>query len=161
MRSLAGVVFAIGVLAATPSLADCDHAGQMAAEGARVCQGGVVSVCSAHEWLATTLTCPLQPNDPTAPLITPMAQTAVIHILTARYSAGQGTIDFVFALRQLCDGRQTCVVPPDLHVQQGDPAVRQRGSFIVQYACVAGLGTLRAQQAVFDNSAAQTLSCRE
>jgi hypothetical protein len=161
MRALAGLAFAIGVLVATPALADCDHAGQMTAEGARVCQGGVVSVCSASEWLATTLTCPVQPNDPAQPLITPMAQTAVIHVLAARYSAGQGSIDFVFALRQLCDGRLTCVVPPDLRVQQGDPAVRQRGSFIVQYACVTGLGTLRTQQAVFDNSVAQTLSCRE
>ena len=161
MRPLAGLAFALGVLAATPALADCDHAGQMAAEGARVCQGGVVSVCSAHEWLATTLTCPLQPNGPAAPLITPMAQTALIHILNARYRAGAGAIDFVFALRGLCDGKETCVLPTDTRLLQGDPAPRQRGTFTVLYACATGLGTRDTRQAVFDKGAAQTLSCRE
>jgi hypothetical protein len=161
MRLPAGLAFAIGVLAATPTFADCDHAGQMAAEGARVCQGGVVSVCSAHEWLATTLTCPA--NGSAAPLITPMAGRApfLIHVLNARYRAGDGATDFVFALRGLCDGKQTCVLPTDMRLLQGSPAARQRGTFNVIYACTTGFGTRDTKQAVFDKGAAETLSCRE
>ncbi len=169
MRPLAGLAFCAGLLAATPSLADCDHAGQTAAEGARVCQGGVVSVCSAREWLGTTLTCPVQPNGPARPLLTPMAAPAasgtpqpfLIHVLNARYRAGDGATDFVFALRGLCDGKEICVLPADTRLLQGDPAARQRGTFNVIYACTTGFGTRDTKQAVFAKGAQETLTCRE
>lgn len=167
MRLCAVLAVGIGLFCATPSFADCITGGQTAIEGGRVCQAGVVSVCSAHEWLRTTLTCPLQPGGAPQPLITPMPVAAAapagarIHIVNARYRAGDTGTDFVFALRALCDGKAICALTGDTGLLQADPAPRLRGTFNVIYACSTGFETTDTKQAVFAKGTPQTLRCGE
>jgi hypothetical protein len=129
-------------------------------EGGRACQGGIVSVCSANTWLQTALTCAAKPGDAAQPLVPPPPpQRLLIHVLAARYRAGDAVSDFVFALRQRCDGKVVCVIGGDL--LQNDPAPHLRGTFTIAFSCTTGFDTRDSKQVVFAKDAPQTLSCRE
>jgi hypothetical protein len=159
MRLTALVAFGIAFFCASPSFAGCVVNGQPAVEGGRLCQAGVISVCSSGAWLSTTLTCPLQPGSATQALVS--SAQARIHVLEARYRAGDTGTDFVFALRSQCDGKVTCSLSGDTSLLQGDPAPRLRGTFNVLYACTTGFATTDSKQAVFAKGTPQTLSCSE
>ena len=158
------LAFAVTLIFSTPSRADCDHDGQKTAEGARVCQAGVVSVCSTGAWLQTLLTCPVQPNGPAQALMSPAPASppvAVIHVLTASYRAGNSGTDFVYALRALCDGKPACTMTADSRLLGSDPAPRQPGQFSVIFACTTGFETVDTKHLTFAKGPPQTLSCGE
>ncbi|HXC57372.1 MAG TPA: hypothetical protein VNU97_18875 [Rhizomicrobium sp.] len=160
MRRLAALAFGLGCFAATPCLADCDSGGHKAIEGGRVCQAGVVSVCSAGAWLQTVLTCAASPDGADKPLMTQAPGSATrIHVLNARFLAPRGALDLTFAARSLCDGKPACTLGAAQLLGAASP--RGQGTFNIGYACTTGFETRNAQQAVFAASQSQTLSCGE